>query len=256
MSGEGKKRLSVILITKNEGAFIRECLETVSFADEIVVLDSGSADDTVSVCREFTGLVYETDWPGFGPQKNRALDRAAGEWVLSIDADERVTPELAAEIGKALENPAGHAGFRIPRLSSYCGRFIRRSGWWPDHVLRLFRRDRGRFTDDLVHERVVVDGPVGTLSNPLVHHSFESLEDVLDKVNAYSTYGAEMMHRRGRRANLLTAVGHGFWSFFHTYVIRAGFLDGREGFMLALSNAEGTYYRYAKLMLLGRGRRR
>ena len=245
------KRLSVILIVKNEAASIRECLESVSFADEIVVLDSGSTDDTVALCREFTDRVYETDWPGFGPQKNRALDRVTGDWILSIDADERVTPALRAEIEAAVADPSGRAAFRIPRLSSYCGKYIRRSGWWPDYVLRLFKKGSGRFTDDLVHERVVVDGSVGTLSKPLLHESFENLEDVLEKVNAYSTYGAAMMHRRGRRAGLWTAVGHGFWSFFSTYVLRAGFLDGREGFMLAVSNAEGTYYRYLKLMLLG-----
>jgi len=244
------ERLSVILITKNEVSSVRECLESVSFADEIVVLDSGSTDGTVALSREFSGRVYETDWPGFGPQKNRALDRAAGDWILSIDADERVTPALRAEIEAAVADPRGNVAFRIPRLSSYCGKYIRRSGWWPDYVLRLFRKGSGRFTDDLVHERVVVDGPVGSLTKPLIHESFESLEDVLDKVNAYSTYGAAMMHRRGKRAGLWTAVGHGFWSFFSTYVLRAGFLDGREGFMLAVSNAEGTYYRYLKLMLL------
>jgi len=251
MSGAPGKRLSVILITKNEAASIRACLESVSFADEIVVLDSGSTDGTATLCREFTDRVYETDWPGFGPQKNRALDRSTGDWILSIDADERVTPALRAEIEAAVAVPGDNTAFRIPRFSRYCGKYIRWSGWRPDYVLRLFQREKGRFTNDLVHERVVTDGPVGTLKESLLHESFENLEDVLDKVNVYSTYGAAMMHRRGQRAGLWTALGHGFWSFFSTYVLRAGFLDGREGFMLAVSNAEGTYYRYLKLMLLG-----
>jgi hypothetical protein len=140
----------------------------------------------------------------------------------------------------------------MPRLSSYCGRFMRHSGWWPDHVTRLFRRGGARFSDDRVHERLIVDGKVGTLHEPLRHEAIRDLDEALVKMNAYSTAGAIMQHERGTSASLAGAVGHGAWTFLRTYVLRAGFLDGREGFMLAVSNAEGAYYRYLKLMLLDR----
>ena len=243
--------LSVVLITKNAAPVIRRCLESVSWADQVVVLDSESSDGTAELCREFTPQVETVrDWPGFGPLKNRAVERARGEWVLSIDADEWVTPALRAEIEAALRAPGETVAFRMPRRSSYCGRFIRYSGWWPDHVTRLFRRGRARFSEDRVHERLQVDGGVGTLTQPLLHEAFRDLEQVLGKVNAYSSEGAQGLRERGARATLATAVAHGAWTFFRTYCLRAGFLDGREGFMLAVSNAEGTYYRYLKLLLL------
>lgn len=244
-------RLSVIVITKNEEPRIRRCLESVAWADEIVVVDSGSQDGTVAICRELGANVRVTgDWPGFGPQKNRALDIATGDWILSMDADEWVTEELRDELQAAVRDAGSQVAFRLPRLSSYCGRSMRHSGWWPDYVTRLFKRGHARFSDDLVHERLQVDGSIGTLKQPLRHETIRSLEQVLEKVNAYSSYGAENMWRSGRRGSLGSALWHGGWAFFRTYVLRAGFLDGREGFMLAVSNAEGTYYRYVKLMLL------
>jgi len=243
--------LSVVLITKNAAPVIRRCLESVAWADEIVVLDSESNDGTAELCREFTPQVETVrDWPGFGPLKNRAVERAQGEWVFNIDADEWVTPALRAEIEAALREPGDAAAFRMPRRSSYCGRFIRHSGWWPDHVTRLFRRGQARFSEDQVHERLLVEGGVGTLRQPLLHEAFRDLEQVLAKVNTYSTQGALGLRKRGTKATVATAVAHGAWTFFRTYCLRAGFLDGREGFMLAVSNAEGTYYRYLKLLLL------
>ena len=243
--------LSVVLITKNAAPVIRRCLESVAWADEIVVLDSESSDGTAELCREFTPRVETVrDWPGFGPLKNRAVEQARGEWIFNIDADEWVTPALRAEIEAALRAPGEAAAFRVPRRSSYCGRFIRHSGWWPDHVTRLFRRGRARFSEDQVHERLLVEGGVGTLRQPLLHEAFRDLEQVLGKVNTYSSQGALGLRKRGAKATVATAVAHGAWTFFRTYCLRAGFLDGREGFMLAVSNAEGTYYRYLKLLLL------
>ncbi len=243
--------LSVIIITRNEAANIRACLESVAWADEIIVVDSGSSDGTVEICRELGAQVFVHDWPGFGMQKNRALSCATNEWVFSIDADERVTPELRAAIGAVLARPDDdHIAYEISRLSSYCGRFMRHSGWYPDRIVRLFRRDAARFSDDLVHERLLVAGKTGLLDGELLHYAFDDLEEVLHKVNRYSSAGAAMMQLRGRQVSLSGAVLRGLWSFIRTYFLRGGFLDGREGFMLAVSNAEGTYYRYLKLLLL------
>ncbi len=244
--------LSVIIITKNEAANIRDCLEYVSWAEEIIVVDSGSTDETVAICKQMGAQVYVHDWPGFGLQKNRALGYASKNWVLSLDADERVTPELRAGIEAVLRTEGAADAYFVSRLSNYCGRFIRHSGWYPDLLLRLFKRDKGRFSDDLVHERLIVEGSTGTLSGTLLHYAFDDLEEVLYKVNQYSSAGAQMMQQRGRKITLVGAVVRGMWSFFRTYILRGGILDGGEGFMLAVSNAEGTYYRYLKLMLLNR----
>ncbi len=243
-------KLSVIIITKNEEANIRACLESVAWADEIVVVDSNSSDGTVDICKEFGAHVYAHDWPGFGAQKNRALGYATGDWILSIDADERVTPPLRAEIEAAVNEPHHHAAFRMPRLSSFCGRYMRHSGWYPDHVARLFRRGQAEFSDDMVHERLMVTGLTGTMRHHLIHDTFHDLESLLSKVNQYSTAGARMMDEKNKSASLTQAVVRALWAFFRTYVLRAGFLDGREGFMVSVSTAEVTYYRYAKLMLL------
>lgn len=242
--------LTVIIITKNEEASIGNCISSVAWADEIIVVDSGSTDRTENICRQYTDNFYTNDWPGFGPQKNRALALATKEWVLSLDADEMISPELRRELEHVMTNPETYSAFVIPRRSSYCGRFMHHSGWWPDYVTRLFRKGSARFSDDLIHERIMVDGSMGRLKHPIIHEAFEDMEEVLETMNRYSTIGAKMMHEHGKHGNLSKAILHGLWSFFQTYMVRLGFLDGREGFMLAVSNAEGTYYRYLKLMLL------
>lgn len=242
--------LSVTVITKNESQNIEACLRSVRFADQIVVLDSGSTDDTIQIARSMGAEVsISPDWQGFGIQKNRALALANSDWVLSLDADERVTPELQAEIRATLEAPAFDV-YSFPRLSSYCGRYMRHSGWYPDRVTRLFRRHAAQFSDDLVHEKIMTSSKVGQLRSPLRHESFRSFEAVLDKANRYSTAGAQILLNRGKSASLGTALGHGLWTFIRTYFLRLGFLDGRMGLVLAISNAEGTYYRYLKLWLL------
>jgi glycosyltransferase involved in cell wall biosynthesis len=243
--------ISAIIITRNEEANIRGCLESLAWVDEIIVVDAESTDGTVAICREFTEQVHVLDWPGFGPQKNRALAFASREWVLSIDADERVSAQLREEIRAKIANTEKVA-FAIPRLSSYCGRFIKHGGWRPDYVTRLFRRDKGHFSEDLVHERVITEGQIGKLAADLIHYSFRNLEQVLTTVNRYSTLGAEQKHQAGERSGLSRAVLHGFGAFIATYFLKAGFLDGRHGLMLAISNAEGAYYKYLKLMALGR----
>ena len=229
-----------------------DCLASLEgIAQQIVVIDTNSTDSTLEIAKNHGAIVSQpADWPGFGPQKNRALDLATGEWVLSLDADERLTPALRSEILTAIHHPAHVDCFAIPRLSWYCGRFIRHSGWSPDYVDRLFKRGTARFSDDLVHERLVPNGQVAKLENPMLHFSFMNFSQVLQKIDRYSTASAEQAFAKGRRSNPLKAILHGMWAFIRTYFIRAGFLDGYQGLALALSNAEGSYYRYMKIWLL------
>ena len=241
--------LSVILITRNEEANLADCLASLEgIAQQIVVVDTNSSDRTLDIAKSYGAVIAQPqDWPGFGPQKNRALDLATGEWVLSLDADERLTPALKSEIVTAIHHSAHVDCFAIPRLSWYCGRFIRHSGWNPDYVDRLFKRGSARFSDDLVHERLITSGQVAKLENPMLHYSFMNYSQVLQKIDRYSTASAEQAFAKGKTSTPLKAVLHGAWSFFRTYFLQAGFLDGPQGFTLAMSNAQGTYYRYVKL---------
>ncbi|RZI66833.1 MAG: glycosyltransferase family 2 protein, partial [Variovorax sp.] len=239
-------RLSVIVITKNEILNLAACLRSVQFADEVVVLDSGSTDGTVELARAMGATVMQSDdWPGYGPQKNRVLDAARGDWIFSIDADEQVTPELAAQLRDAMAAGAFDA-YTVNRFSNFCGQYMKHSGWYPDRVLRLFRRGTARFSDDIVHERVVATGAIGRLSGNLLHNSMPHFESVLGKLDRYSTAGASALMGKGVRGSFTRALLHGWWAFVRTYVVRLGFLDGRLGLALAISNAEGTYYRYLK----------
>jgi glycosyltransferase involved in cell wall biosynthesis len=241
--------LSAIVITRNEAHNLHDCLQSMhGLVDEIVVVDSQSTDATVVIAQEHGATVAQpADWPGFGPQKNRALDMATCDWVLSIDADERVTPELADEIKLVLQTGHAHVAYKVPRLSSYCGKFIHHAGWQPDYVLRLFKRGTAKFSDDLVHERVVSDQKVVALQNHLLHYSYLNFSQVLSKVDAYSSASAKQAFARGKRSSVAGALGHGAWAFFRTYVIRRGFLDGAHGLALSISNAETSYYKYLKL---------
>jgi len=244
--------LSVILITRNEEANLEACLASLEgIAQQIVVVDTNSADRTLEIAQKHGALISQpSDWPGFGPQKNRALALATGEWVLSLDADERLTPALKSEILTAIHHSAHVECFAIPRLSWYCGRFIRHSGWSPDYVDRLFKRGTAQFSDDLVHERLIPHGQVAKLKNPMLHYSFMNYSQVLQKLDRYSTASAEQAFAKGKTSSPLKAVLHGAWAFFRTYILRAGFLDGPQGFALAISNGQGTYYRYIKLWQL------
>ena len=242
--------LSVILITKNEAANIRECIESVSWADEIIVVDSGSTDGTVTLAQESGAQVHvHADWPGFGPQKNRALDYASKDWVFSLDADERVSPELKAEIVHAM-SAANAEGHYCPRLSQFCGTFVHHSGWYPDFVLRLFKRGAGRFSDSLVHESVILNGRTQKLKTPLLHYSYLTANDVERKVEHYSTAAAQQMLQSGRRSSWIGAAMSGGWAFARTYILRLGVLDGGAGWSIARMNARTTYLKYRKLEAL------
>jgi glycosyltransferase involved in cell wall biosynthesis len=251
--GAGVPALSAIVITRNEAANIGPFLDSIAFCDERIVVDSGSDDGTAELARAKGAQVVQHAFAGFGPQKNFALSLAKGDWVLSIDADERVSTALATQIQAAIVR--GDAdGFETPRSSSFCGRVMRHSGWHPDYVLRVFRRGKARFSDDLVHERVICDGRVARLSEPLIHHPVVRLEDAVSRMDRYSTAGAEMLLSSGRRVLFITGIARGAWAFLRAYIFRAGFLDGAEGFLLAVANAEGTYYRYMKAWIAKRRR--
>lgn len=241
--------LSVIIITKNEAHNIRACLESVAWSDEIIVVDSGSSDATVEICRELGAKVYVHDWQGFGIQKNRALSYARNEWIFSIDADERVDSELRLEIAQALEKNS-EDGYYVPRLSQFCGRYIRHCGWYPDYVLRLFKRTKGRFSADVVHERVILEGHAGKLASPLLHYSYLNKTDVQRKTEQYAMAGAMQMFRNGRTAVLADAPISAGWAFVRTYILRFGFLDGTAGFNIAVMNAKTTYLKYKQLKIL------
>lgn len=246
-------KLSVIIITRNESQNIGDCLRSVDFADQIVVVDFSSSDGTPQIARDMGATVIETsDWPGFGLQKNLALSHACGEWVLSIDADERVTQELQAEIRATISESPRIDAYNIPRLSSFLGHFIRHSGWYPDHVLRLFRKDAGQFSDALVHEKVMLKSErrPGKLKNHLIHYSYLTDSDYLRKLEHYSTAAAMSAFQNNKSSGLGQAVGHAVFAFIKSYVLRLGFLDGRAGILVAISSAESTYHKYLKLMML------
>ncbi len=245
--------LSVIVIAHNESANLRACLESVAFADEKIVLDSGSTDDTVRIARDCGAVVTQTpDWPGFGPQKNRALALATNDWVLSLDADERVTPELARQIRAAMA--AGQAAaFEIPRLTRFCGQWIRHCGWTPDYVLRLFRRGQARFSDDLVHERVLLDGPPAQrLSSPLLHESYPTPAHYWRKLESYSQAWALQRHTQGQTTTMGRAALSGVAAFVRSYVLQRGFLDGSMGFAVCTMQAQAAFGKYFALYCLNR----
>ena len=245
-SSDSSAPLSVIVPCFNEETVIAECLESVKFADELVLVDSFSTDRTLEIARRYTNRILQHEFWSHGAQNNWAIPQAKHDWVLIVDADERVTPELAAEIQQAMARN-DFAAYTMGRLSWYCGKFIQHAGWRPDYVLRLFRRDCAQFSNDLVHERVMTQQPVGQLHHHLLHYSYQDFSQVLAKVDAYSSAAAQQAFNRGERGSMGKAIGHGAWAFVRTYVLRAGFLDGAHGLALAISNAQTSYYKYVKL---------
>lgn len=239
-----RPRLSVSIITRDEAHRIDRCLDAVSFADEVVVLDSGSVDGTAEIARSHGArVVVDPAWPGFGPQKNRALALCTGAWVLSVDADEVVTPRLRAAIEQALRDDGPANGYWVRRSSTWCGRTIRHGDWRGDRVLRLFRRQQARFSDDPVHERVLCPEPHGELDGTLLHDSVDSLADAQAKMHRYARLGAAKLRARGR-GGLVPACTHAAWTFVRGLVLRGGVLDGRAGLQIATTNARGTFLRY------------
>jgi glycosyltransferase involved in cell wall biosynthesis len=244
-------RLSVIVITHNESTNIADCLSTLAFADEIIVVDCASTDGTPDVARSLGAVVHvTTDWPGFGIQKNRALDLAQHPWVLSLDADERVPLELAKQIRQVVMQDTGVA-FEIPRLTQFCGHWIRHCGWTPDYVLRLFRRGSARFSDDLVHERVVVkQGVAGRLAVPLLHYSYPTPSHYWRKLEQYSQAWAHQRFADGQKTSMVRAGLAGVVAFLRSYFFRLGFLDGAMGFAVCTMQAQAAFGKYFALYCL------
>jgi glycosyltransferase involved in cell wall biosynthesis len=241
------RRLSVVVITLNEEDHLRRCLESVAWADELVVVDACSHDKTVQIAREFTDRVIVRSWTGFATQKNFALDQSAGEWILSLDADEEAAPELRDEIVALVAGSAACDGYAIRRQNIFLGRWIRHGGLYPDWQVRLFRRARGRFVERAVHESVTVEGTVGRLRGHLVHRSYESVSDFIERANRYSSLAAEQLVREGRRVRAGELVVRPLGRFLSMYMLKRGFLDGRRGLLLATLYAYYVFMRSAKV---------
>jgi glycosyltransferase involved in cell wall biosynthesis len=240
-------QLSVTVITHNEAAHIEACLASVAWADERLVVDSWSTDDTARLAREAGARVIERDWPGYAAQKNFAAGEAAHDWILSLDADERVTPALGQAIRDLLVGEPAAAGYRVPRVAWHLGRWIRTTDWYPDYQLRLYDRRRASWKARRVHESVSAQGPVAYLKEELQHYSFRDLSDQAARLDRYSTLAADDMHDAGRRAGVADLVLHPPAAFLRNYVLRRGFADGVPGLIISAMNAHYVFLKFAKL---------
>lgn len=247
-----RPKLSVCVVAMDEEAKIADCLRSADFADDFVVVDSHSKDRTREIAASLGARVVERDWPGHVEQKNFALSQAAHDWVLCLDADERVSPELRASVLGALERADLPAGFEVPRRTWYLGRWIRHGGWYPDRKLRLFRRSAGGWTGRNPHDRVEVTGRVERLDGDLLHLSYDSLSDHLRTIDSFTTIAAREKRAAGERAGLADLVLRPFGKFLRMYVLKLGLLDGLPGFVIAVSGAYYVFLKYAKLRELER----
>ncbi|ABU79279.1 glycosyltransferase family 2 protein [Cronobacter sakazakii] len=250
-----RARLSVVMIAKNAASLLPDCLASVAWADEIVVLDSGSSDDTVAVATAAGAKVFtESDWQGYGIQRQRAQQYASGDYILMIDTDERVTPELAQAIRQVLEQPDPQAVYSIARRNLFLGRFMRHSGWYPDRVTRLYARERYRYNDNQVHESLDAPGArVVTLSGDLLHLTCRDFASFQRKQLNYATAWAQERHQQGKKVSVPGIFGRTLAAFCKTLILRAGVLDGRQGWLLAVVNAQYTFNKYTELWALNRG---
>jgi len=242
-----RRHISAVLIARNEAHRIDRCLATLGWADEIVVVDSGSSDTTKEIARRYTEKVFDLPWRGFGPQKQAAVDLASHDMVFAIDCDEQVTPPLAAEIGAILLQKEICAGYSVPRRTFIGRKEVRHCGWYPDRTVRLFDRTRGRFSDDLVHERVIVEGETGQCRNDLLHYSFAGIDDMLAKMKPYTDLAARQLFAKGRRCRLSDITVRPLFTFFKTLLLQGGFLDGVAGLTVSVTNSLSVFVKYLKL---------
>lgn len=246
-------KLSVVMIVKNEEANLPACLAAVSWADEVVVLDTGSSDNTITVATGYGAVVQSVSWQGYGKTKQLAVAAAHHNWVFALDADEVVTPRLKQQIIDVMQNPAA-SGYKIKRDSFYLGKPIKHCGWNKDYTLRLFDRTKGTFNDSPIHEKVILDGPLARLSGPLWHYTYPTLHSHLVKLDEYSGLQAAKLAAQGKRATVAGAIVAGLWRAFSTYTLKLGFLDGLPGFLLCLNSGYGVYLKYLKLWEVNRSR--
>ncbi|MGB8657215.1 MAG: glycosyltransferase family 2 protein [Candidatus Zixiibacteriota bacterium] len=240
-------KISCVVITCNESTNIRRCLESISWADEIIVVDSYSTDNTREISSEFTDKIFELKWEGFGPAKEHARKLASGKWLLSLDADEVVSQKLREEIQGIADSEQPLDGYFIPRKSVFLGRWIKHGGWYPDFVLRFFRNDKGKFTARLVHEEVEVCGKCGYMKNDLLHRTDPDFDHYLSKLNRYTTIDATQLLKEGKKAGLPDILLRPAVTFFKMYFFKRGFLDGLPGVILAVSSAFHVFSKYVKL---------
>lgn len=240
------QKISITIITLNEEQNVRTCLESVRWADEILVSDSGSGDKTVEICKEYGAKVFNDEWLGFGKQKNLIAGRARNNWILNIDADERITSDLRKEIEDVFNN-GGCDGYNIPRKNFFGDKWIKHCGWYPDYNLRLYKKDKAQFNERNVHEAVQVDGKIGCLKNPLEHHTYKDVSDYLKRMDRYSTLAAEEMSKNGKSAGLSDLIFRPCFTFFKMFFLQKGFLEGYNGIILSGLYAAYTFSKYAKL---------
>ncbi|MEW6412295.1 MAG: glycosyltransferase family 2 protein [Candidatus Zixiibacteriota bacterium] len=238
--------LSVVIISKNEERNIARCLASVSWADEIILIDSQSQDETVNIAQQYKAKVYSPEWKGYGAAKKEGVKRASSDWILSIDADEEVSPQLRDEIREVLSSDGAGSGYYLKRKTLFLGRWIKHCGWYPDYVLRLFRKSRGDFDGAFVHEKVVVEGEIGHLNNELLHYSYPTLEEYFRKFDWYTSLGARETVRKGTSAGWFDIVVKPPLAFVSRYVLRQGFRDGLEGFLISVLSALAVMVKYAK----------
>ena len=239
--------VSVTVITKNEAADIGDALESVKWADDIVVVDSESSDDTVAIAKRYTDRVVVRPWPGYIEQKNYAASLAKHDWIVSLDADERVTPELAQEIQSVMAGTPAEPAFRVPRVTWHLGRWIRTTDWYPDFQTRLYDRRKARWTGRYVHEAVTVDGAIGRLRGELQHYAYRDISDHLETIDRYTTFAARQMHEDGRRAGIVQLLGHPPLAFLRNYIVHRGILDGGPGLIVSALNSYYVFLKFAKL---------
>ncbi|MEK6691241.1 MAG: glycosyltransferase family 2 protein [Nitrospirota bacterium] len=240
-------RLSVAIITYNEEEEIKDCLESVKWADEIVVVDSFSTDKTLDICRQYTNKVFQHEWSGYSNQKNYAINVTTNPWILILDADERVSERLTKEIKEILDKDLGVDGYYIPRKSYFLGRWIRYGGWYPDYSIRLFRKDKGRFEQREVHESVRINGKTAKLKNHLEHYTYRNLSEYIQRMDRYSTLAAMEMVGEGRRSGPRNILFRPILTFFRMYILKQGFREGIYGLLISVLYSYYTFLKYAKL---------
>ena len=240
------------MIVKNEAKNLPDCLRSIAFARQIVVVDSGSGDETLRIASDFGCEIFSEVWRGFGPQKQFAVEQCREAWILVLDADERLPSETARVIRQIIDSQGNVNGYSFPRKNFFQGRWIRHAGWWPDRVVRLFRRGQGRVTEAAVHEAIVVDGRVEILEAPIEHWTEGDFGRIIRKIDRYSTLGAQQAFAEGGRCSIGSACLRAGFTFFQDYLLRGGLLDGREGLTLAVTDAVNKFFKYAKLSELNR----